>query len=1110
MASSLISSSLHVDFDSVFGMDDAGLVQMFESFIATGLKDFLGCPAVFYKAALTDFFENSLVRDGVVVSTNRGTAIEISEEMFTAAFDLPTEGLTDLLEVPKNLVLDARSIFSNSKKKVSISCLKKEMKLQYHLLIDILAKTLYVKAGSFDAMTRDRFMLMTTITCNVKINWSNLLFGILKDMVTPGSRQAKGFAIQISVILKNVPGLELGESRAFPASRVLTAKTVHRYVVMNEKVGAEDITDVPRVKKSPKTKATPKKRTVVASVDEPIVKKKRTTKGQRKRMLILGDDDDIVKDQSAEIVDSETIVGGTTAEKPAAEVELASVEDQPAADAATGVQETEVETADDSIHDETVVESIVEPAVVAATDDADTMIEQVLDQLALITATQDDDEAVEGDQDVDPSDVGENTADKADESENWFTLAYEKFYGRKIDEPSETSSDTDEEFIADKPTDQLFPDEGDQPHGSKTVTEEITTNDELLSIEEHLAQIPSNASLPSAFAPNITQITFGLGIEFREVDVYKASLPQIAASDKGKGILVEDHVQGHPAREIFSLICADIEFLVQLQEKVIEDVSVFVSSFSLRKLATLQSEDIYAKEGQILSWAETESSFVAIQRRMLIIAKYRELLLRNFIESRRRNFVSGTPTSEIDLKVFNLLIAAHHFALKELLSYMREHQLEWTRPSSSSLFEGANIDRGFFIPHNHRSILSKCWIRSKIMVDGSWLILEGVYYWRPITNPVNSRNWDALPQRPYIDDLAPLCVLIEPVQDVDSRAPMSRAIHILWGEICVHSDVQSIAEDDLVSSDGSTVYHSPSPQHDCFQSFNEEESEQPSVHIESSSVPSISISDPVVQIDFVQRPDSPTHSDSPMRFNADDISLDSTQDNQILLAVGPTEFSTALADLQTFLSERIDESQSVDWAVKMRIRLPELETSICDVKYHVSLSWIGLGDLPPPTLKCQFPCESGRSQAPRRQQETGSGSAAAQTVQTLRFNEFRKSVLANSASVTADFLDVKKAVRELNAKAQAQDNHNILTDQLSELVNYINRGGNDKKGEGSSRGPQPPPNDQNRDSGNTGGGADNVRTTSIVDRLIDVDRRRERGSEGSSRGNRSGSYKRRR
>ncbi|KZV13840.1 non-lysosomal glucosylceramidase [Dorcoceras hygrometricum] len=75
MASSLIRSSHHIDFDSVFGIDDAGLVQMFESLIATGLKNFLGSPAVFYKAALIEFFENSSVRDGMVVSTIKGKAV---------------------------------------------------------------------------------------------------------------------------------------------------------------------------------------------------------------------------------------------------------------------------------------------------------------------------------------------------------------------------------------------------------------------------------------------------------------------------------------------------------------------------------------------------------------------------------------------------------------------------------------------------------------------------------------------------------------------------------------------------------------------------------------------------------------------------------------------------------------------------------------------------------------------------------------------------------------------------------------------------------------------------------------------------------------------------
>ncbi|KZV19391.1 hypothetical protein F511_04252 [Dorcoceras hygrometricum] len=119
---------------------------------------------------------------------------------------------------------------------------------------------------------------MTAITCGVKINWSILVFDILKNMVTPGSRQEKGYAIQICVLLKTVPGLELGESRAFPSSRILTEKTVHRYVVINEKVGGEEVADAPRVKKTPVKKATSKKRPSTDAAAKPVVKKKRTTK----------------------------------------------------------------------------------------------------------------------------------------------------------------------------------------------------------------------------------------------------------------------------------------------------------------------------------------------------------------------------------------------------------------------------------------------------------------------------------------------------------------------------------------------------------------------------------------------------------------------------------------------------------------------------------------------------------------------------------------------------------------------------------------------------------------------------------------------------------------
>ncbi|KZV41828.1 hypothetical protein F511_37425 [Dorcoceras hygrometricum] len=118
-------------------------------------------------------------------------------------------------------------------------------------------------------------------------------------------------------------------------------------------------------------------------------------------------------------------------------------------------------------------------------------------------------------------------------------------------------------------------------------------------------------------------------------------------------------------------------------------------------------------------------------------------------------------------------------------------------------------------------------------------------------------------------------------------------------------------------------------------------------------------------------------------------------------------------------------------------------------------------------------------------------------VQTIRLKEFRKGFLAHGASVTADLMDVRKEVQKLNARvdivakvlddvrkdveatkeaishqildfcAQAQENHNILTDQLGQLVDYINRGGNDKKGEDSIRGPQPPQDDQDRPGGSS-------------------------------------------
>ncbi|KZV49832.1 hypothetical protein F511_43313 [Dorcoceras hygrometricum] len=122
--------------------------------------------------------------------------------------------------------------------------------------------------GSFNAITVEKFSMVTAVVCGIRMNWASILFSILKNMVTLGSKQAKGFAVQISLLLENIPNLELGESSEFPSSKILTEKTVHRFVSLNDKVGAEEAAGAPN------TKVASKKSKVFSAVGAPVIKKR--------------------------------------------------------------------------------------------------------------------------------------------------------------------------------------------------------------------------------------------------------------------------------------------------------------------------------------------------------------------------------------------------------------------------------------------------------------------------------------------------------------------------------------------------------------------------------------------------------------------------------------------------------------------------------------------------------------------------------------------------------------------------------------------------------------------------------------------------------------------
>ncbi|KZV44060.1 hypothetical protein F511_26910 [Dorcoceras hygrometricum] len=528
--------------------------------------------------------------------------------------------------MPKDAIFDARSIVSLSGEQINLSGRKNQMKMPYRLLCDIVAKAISVKAGSFNAITVEKFSLMMAVVCGVKMNWAKFLFGVLKKMFSAKLKQAKGFAIQISLLLATFPAVELGEASAFPASKILSKKTVLRFVSINDRDGAEEVAG------AAKEKAVSKKR-IAADIEAAVPKKKRTSK---KKSISS----------------------------------ISSLEMVAVAEEAVPIQQVE-ESLD-----------VAEPRCSSA-DAVDLIIQQVLDE------TRADDA---------PADTSEPavTVEK-----NWYDLPYEDLVKQwEAENPVVTASDTEDEDVA---TADVAPaDEVQQVEDvvAPFAAEEELSEDEKTSLDDILLSIPVDIPLPST-CMEVTQIKMGQMIKIPGVTKWTwflKQLPRIPAEDKGKELLVEkDPVRGNPAKEHYSLICADIDLLVSLRAQAIDEVATFFRSFSLRKLSSINFEEMYSKEEQVLRWGETESPQIAIQRKFYILLKYRTILVFKFLEAWRINFAPGQGSSAVDIQVIELLSDLYLNFLQELAKEARNLGLTWTKPGCSIIFEGRPRDRGAVI-----------------------------------------------------------------------------------------------------------------------------------------------------------------------------------------------------------------------------------------------------------------------------------------------------------------------------------------------------------------------------------------------------------------------------
>ncbi|KZV18253.1 hypothetical protein F511_31005 [Dorcoceras hygrometricum] len=823
MASSFYSNAQHVDFESILGMDDDGMVSMFEALMASGLRGFLGCPAVVYEDASVDFFENASVRSGVIISTVGGQLVEISEERFADYFELPVDGFGDLSEIPKDAIFDARSIVSLSGEPINLSGRKNQMKMPFRLLCDIMAKEISVKAGSFNAITVEKFSLITAVVCRIKMNWAKFLFSILKKMVSAGSKQAKGFAIQISLLLATFPSLELGESSEFPTSKVLTKKTVLRFVSINDRDGAEEVTG------EAKKRFVSKKRPA-ADVGAAVPKKKRSFK-----------------------------------KKSVSSMEL-------------------VEVAEEAIPIQKVAEPLdVEEPRCSSADAVDLIIQQW----------------------------------------TWFL--------------------------------------------------------------QSLLSIPVN--------------------------------------DKGKQILVEkDPVKGNPAAEHYSLICADIDLLVSLRAQVIDEVASFFHSFSLKKLATINFEEMYRKEEQVLSWGETESPQDAIQRKFYILLKYRTILVWKFLDAWRANFVPGQGSSAVGIQVIELLSDLYLSLLEELAKEARAHNLIWNKPCCSKIFEGSPRDRGAVIARTNSNTRSLCWIRKMILVDGLWTVELCADKWVKIPRKVISTE---VPRQRQFDDTLP------------SMSVFFRLMKKRWADVCLEVTdfcasrrllpvgsinfcraLEIVETDSCFASRQPTVFSLPLDR-TAFRS----------VQINQSVVPS-------VQLSLDQRPYSPTSSSSSSSLRFDQTDIDATASSRPTISL---DLSAVFADFQAALSEQMehDKKSALSMMSSSSLRFDQtdidatassrptisLDLSAVFADFQAALSeqmFAFQSEISSRMHKIeQSVCDSLRDQADIFRNLSQGARQEVRTiddVHTIRFNEFRKNVLTQNASIFQGLADVRQVVEAVNAK----------------------------------------------------------------------------------------------
>ncbi|KZV57493.1 hypothetical protein F511_31869 [Dorcoceras hygrometricum] len=179
--------------------------------------------------------------------------IAITKNTMIEVFGLPYEGLSSFQTIPKETVLEMRQQLSGPDEPFRAPKKKREMKIEFHLLHDIVAKALCAKASSFDQVTSEKLEIMIAVYAGLKFNLAQILFQVLLNMVKTPKRKSQGFTIQVNSLLQHLVKENLGKPVKLHSQKVLTrgdSQGIHpikKAITVNRKKNS--ITAEPRPKK---------------------------------------------------------------------------------------------------------------------------------------------------------------------------------------------------------------------------------------------------------------------------------------------------------------------------------------------------------------------------------------------------------------------------------------------------------------------------------------------------------------------------------------------------------------------------------------------------------------------------------------------------------------------------------------------------------------------------------------------------------------------------------------------------------------------------------------------------------------------------------------------